>query len=186
MMVQREMKITEGVWNYHVSYDDEPHKSLCGAAVMGTNMQLNQWGMPFGEHFPQRPTWCVVCEKEWKSKAVIVPEETILRAQVETQKKKIAALEAAIFLTAYDKCGFEFGFFGMTEQEEPAFFLNINDIFVKAAVCLEVPWGDLPALAEEVRQKGWEAVVSYAQGRLKLESVDAMQKDIVKVGRETL
>jgi len=63
----RKMKITEGVmgmWHYHISFDDEPYRALCGAKVMGTSIPLDQWGKPFGEHFPKRPTYCSGCEKE--------------------------------------------------------------------------------------------------------------------------
>lgn len=58
------MKVTEGIlgyWHYHLSTDDSPYIALCGAKVMGTEIQLKDWGVPFGEHFPKRPTWCKEC-----------------------------------------------------------------------------------------------------------------------------
>lgn len=60
------MRITEGisgVWHYHLSADDSPSASLCGATTMPTNMQLSQWRKPFGDHFPKRPTFCDECER---------------------------------------------------------------------------------------------------------------------------
>ena len=59
------MKVTEGIlgfWHYHLSNDDSPSKALCGAKVMATSMDLKQWGIPFGEHFPIKPTFCKSCE----------------------------------------------------------------------------------------------------------------------------
>lgn len=60
------MKITEGIlgyWHYHLSEDDSPLKGLCGRQVMPTNMQLKDWGVPFGKHFSKRQTWCKKCEQ---------------------------------------------------------------------------------------------------------------------------
>ena len=60
------MIITEGissVWHYHLSYDGKHTKALCGADTMSTAMTLDMWGMPFGEHFPKRPTWCRKCHE---------------------------------------------------------------------------------------------------------------------------
>jgi hypothetical protein len=59
------MKITEGIaglWHYHWSHDDAPTKALCGASVMATELPLTAWKVPFGEHFPKRPTYCEKCD----------------------------------------------------------------------------------------------------------------------------
>ena len=61
--------ITEGIsslWHYHVSNFDKARqmpsvRSVCGAKVMLTAMPLKDWAVPFGEHFPKRPTFCVDC-----------------------------------------------------------------------------------------------------------------------------
>jgi hypothetical protein len=56
--------ITEGVsgmYHYHVSEHQHSGRSLCGAATMNTGMRLQDWGVPFGDHFPKRPTWCAIC-----------------------------------------------------------------------------------------------------------------------------
>jgi hypothetical protein len=61
-----ELKITEGVsgmHHYHLSTEQSPYRGLCGAQVMGTAMPLERWRVPFGEHFPKRPTWCEKCEE---------------------------------------------------------------------------------------------------------------------------
>ena len=58
------MRITEGIssmWHYHLSRDDKFTEGLCGAKTMQTSMNLDQWGIPFGEHFPKKPTWCKEC-----------------------------------------------------------------------------------------------------------------------------
>lgn len=60
------MKITEGIsgyWHYHLSRDSEPFTAICGAKVMGTEMPLTSWKVPFGEHFPKRPTFCKTCDE---------------------------------------------------------------------------------------------------------------------------
>jgi hypothetical protein len=60
------MKITEGVaglWHYHLSKDDSKSRALCGSQVMDTAMPLGDWKVPFGEHFPKRPTFCEECDK---------------------------------------------------------------------------------------------------------------------------
>lgn len=64
------MKVTEGIsgyWHYHLSHDNSPTYSLCGARVMPTEMPLDNWKVPFGEHFPKRPTFCKECDKlRWR------------------------------------------------------------------------------------------------------------------------
>lgn len=58
------MIVTEGVsglWHYHLSREAEPSKGLCGASVMGSGVQLSKWQVPFGAHFPKKPTWCAAC-----------------------------------------------------------------------------------------------------------------------------
>lgn len=63
------MKITEGIlgyWHYHLSEDDSPTVALCGEKTMRTEMKLESWGIPFGEHFPIRPKWCKNCEEKKK------------------------------------------------------------------------------------------------------------------------
>lgn len=60
-----ELVITEGVsglWHYHISREDKKTRALCGAQTMHTSIQLKDWKVQFGEHFPKRPTWCSHCE----------------------------------------------------------------------------------------------------------------------------
>ncbi len=57
--------ITEGIagmWHYHLSEAHRKTRSLCGARTMHTAMPLQDWNVPFGEHFPKRPTWCEKCD----------------------------------------------------------------------------------------------------------------------------
>jgi hypothetical protein len=59
------LEVTEGIagyWHYHLSGPESPYRGLCGAKVMHTAIRLQDWGVPFGEHFPKRPTWCDKCE----------------------------------------------------------------------------------------------------------------------------
>lgn len=66
------VSITEGIaslWHYHVSNFDKARqmpsfRSVCGAKVMLTAMPLKNWAVPFGEHFPKRPTFCVHCSQK--------------------------------------------------------------------------------------------------------------------------
>lgn len=63
--VASDLKITEGIssyWHYHLSTPASPYRGLCGAKVMHTAIKLRYWRVPFGEHFPKRPTWCAQCE----------------------------------------------------------------------------------------------------------------------------
>ena len=60
------MRITEGIsgyWHYHLSDSVSRSRALCGAQTMDTAIQLKDWGVPFGEHFPKRPTWCKKCSE---------------------------------------------------------------------------------------------------------------------------
>jgi hypothetical protein len=50
-----------GVWHYHLAETSTNATALCGARTMSTSIKLSDWGVPFGEHFPKRPTWCAVC-----------------------------------------------------------------------------------------------------------------------------
>ena len=57
--------ITEGVawmWHYHISKEETSTRGLCGAPTMRTAMRMSAWKVPFGEHFPKRPTWCHKCD----------------------------------------------------------------------------------------------------------------------------
>mgnify|MGYP001577341219 CR=1 FL=1 len=59
------MKVTEGIsglWHYHLRRDGVT-TALCGATVMPTEIKVSDWGVPFGKHFPKRPTWCKKCEQ---------------------------------------------------------------------------------------------------------------------------
>jgi len=59
------LKITEGIagyWHYHLSSPSAPFRGLCGAKVMHTAIRLQDWRVPFGEHFPKPPSWCAQCE----------------------------------------------------------------------------------------------------------------------------
>lgn len=56
--------VTEGIssmWHYHLSTADKRTRGLCGAQTMRTEIPLLDWKVPFGEHFPKRPTWCAKC-----------------------------------------------------------------------------------------------------------------------------
>ena len=58
------MHIVEGVsglHHYHVAEDGTNATALCGARTMSTSIKLEDWGVPFGDHFPKRPTWCSRC-----------------------------------------------------------------------------------------------------------------------------
>ena len=60
------LKVTEGVsgvWHYHLSEAHRVSRGLCGARTMATAIQLKDWKIPFGEHFPKRPTWCEKCDR---------------------------------------------------------------------------------------------------------------------------
>jgi hypothetical protein len=50
------------MWHYHLSDPDKTTRGLCGAKTMRTAMPLSDWKVPFGEHFPKRPTWCATCD----------------------------------------------------------------------------------------------------------------------------
>ena len=59
------LKVTEGVsgvWHYHLSEAHRESRALCGAQVMATSIPLQGWKLPFGEHFPKRPTWREKCD----------------------------------------------------------------------------------------------------------------------------
>ena len=59
------MKVTEGIsgmWHYHLSNDNMPNMALCGARVMPTSIKFKDWGLPFGDHFPKKPTYCQKCD----------------------------------------------------------------------------------------------------------------------------
>lgn len=66
---QADMKhqvVTEGIhgmWHYHISEAGKTTRGLCGAKTMHTSISLKDWRVPFGEHFPKRPTWCQECER---------------------------------------------------------------------------------------------------------------------------
>jgi hypothetical protein len=51
-----------GVWHYHLSEAHRTSRALCDAQTMATSMPLQNWKLPFGEHFPKRPTWCEKCD----------------------------------------------------------------------------------------------------------------------------
>lgn len=62
--------ISEGfmsMWHYHISYSDKPTRGLCGKQTMHTSILVKDWQVPFGEHFPKKPTWCNECNKLWTS-----------------------------------------------------------------------------------------------------------------------
>ena len=59
------LKVTEGisgVWHYHLSEAHRESRAICGAQTMGTSIPLEGWRVPFGEHFPKKPTWCEKCD----------------------------------------------------------------------------------------------------------------------------
>lgn len=59
--------ITEGIsglWHYHLSEEARKTRALCGAQTMHTAMPIADWKVPFGEHFPKRPTWCALCDQQ--------------------------------------------------------------------------------------------------------------------------
>lgn len=56
--------ITEGIsglWHYHLSAPGKTTRGLCGAQTMHTSIKRSDWAVPFGEHFPKKPTWCEKC-----------------------------------------------------------------------------------------------------------------------------
>lgn len=60
------LRISEGVsglWHYHLSGSELSLRGLCGRSTMTTSIPLRAWRVPFGEHFPKRPTWCERCEE---------------------------------------------------------------------------------------------------------------------------
>lgn len=63
--LQVDAVITEGIigyWHYHLSEPGKTTRGLCGARTMHTAMHRSAWRVPFGQHFPKRPTWCEKCE----------------------------------------------------------------------------------------------------------------------------
>lgn len=57
-----------GYWHYHLRNRKETGNwtgsAFCGERrVMTTSMPVGRWKVPFGEHFPKRPTWCKECER---------------------------------------------------------------------------------------------------------------------------
>jgi hypothetical protein len=59
------LKVTEGIsgmWHYHLSEAKRETRAICGAQTMTTSIPLEEWRVPFGEHFPKRPTWCEKCD----------------------------------------------------------------------------------------------------------------------------
>jgi hypothetical protein len=51
-----------GVWHYHLSEAHRMTRGMCDARTMHTAIPLDAWKVPFGEHFPKRPTWCEKCD----------------------------------------------------------------------------------------------------------------------------
>ena len=59
-------KVSEGIsgmWHYHLSDDEHSTVALCGAKTMLSHIEVADWGVPFGQHFPKRPTYCKECER---------------------------------------------------------------------------------------------------------------------------
>lgn len=52
-----------GVWHYHLSDPKTFTRGLCGGQTMKTAIEAADFGKPFGDHFPKRPTWCVNCQQ---------------------------------------------------------------------------------------------------------------------------
>jgi hypothetical protein len=51
---------TAGTWSYHLGNVNDPAEALCGERVMGTGIQLHQWGNDEG----QLPiSFCKECEQ---------------------------------------------------------------------------------------------------------------------------
>ena len=64
--VTAQLVVTEGIsgmWHYHLRHAATTTRALCGAQTMHTAIRLSDWKVPFGEHFPKRPTWCAKCEQ---------------------------------------------------------------------------------------------------------------------------
>lgn len=60
-----DLVVSEGIagyWHYHISEPGKTTRGLCGAKTMHTSINIRDWRVPFGEHFPKRPTWCHECE----------------------------------------------------------------------------------------------------------------------------
>jgi hypothetical protein len=63
-----DIRIVEGIsglWHYHITNDSDA-RAMCGAWTMSTSIPLSRWRVPFGAHFPKRPTWCQECEEKLK------------------------------------------------------------------------------------------------------------------------
>lgn len=62
--------VTEGIsgyCHYHISTSDRTTRALCGAKTMQTDSNIADFGVPFGGHFPKRPTWCSECKKLYEA-----------------------------------------------------------------------------------------------------------------------
>jgi hypothetical protein len=58
--------VTEGIsglWHYHLSDRMNFTRGLCGAMTMKTAIEPADFGKPFGDHLPKRPTWCATCQQ---------------------------------------------------------------------------------------------------------------------------
>lgn len=55
-----------GVWHYHISEAHRTTRGICGAKTMHTSIPITEWKVPFGEHFPKKPTWCEACDEATK------------------------------------------------------------------------------------------------------------------------
>lgn len=53
----------QGLWHYHLSDPKTFTRGLCGAQTMKTAIEATDFGKPFGEHFPKKPTWCAKCQQ---------------------------------------------------------------------------------------------------------------------------
>ena len=53
-----------GLYHYHVAEEGTNATALCGARTMSTSIKLEDFGVPFGEHFHKRPTWCSRCARK--------------------------------------------------------------------------------------------------------------------------
>lgn len=63
------LRVTEGVsglYHHHLSKNGE-YQGLCGAAVMNTSIGLQDWKVPYGQHFDKRPTFCKACDQAAQS-----------------------------------------------------------------------------------------------------------------------
>lgn len=77
-----------GVWHYHLSDPAKFTRALCGAQTMKTAIEAEDFGKPFGERLPKRPTWCAKCQElaATNSVAGVETKQVLSRLPDETEQ----------------------------------------------------------------------------------------------------